>query len=140
MTIFKFASLIKNMSDSISDFLNKLKTAQRNGKESFLFPASKFIISLANFLEKKGYIASSVRKGKKGRFVEIKLAYVGADAKVKGIKRVSRLSKRVYLKAREIHKIRSGFGASILSTPKGILSDMEARAAKVGGEVLFEIW
>ena len=128
------------MHDSISNFLNKLKTASRTGKESFIFPASNFVSSIATALEKYGFIAAVGRKGKKGRFLEIVLIYEGKMPKIKGVKRISRQSKRVYLKARELWPVRSGFGAWILSTPKGVLSDTEARAAKVGGEALFEIW
>lgn len=114
--------------------------ASRTGKESFVFPASTFIASIAGALEKKGYIASVTKKGKKGRLLEVTLVYHGKAPKVTGVKRVSHLSKRVYRPARELRSVRSGYGIAVLSTPKGILSDKEARAANVGGEVLFEIW
>lgn len=126
--------------DPISNFLNKLKIAGRTGKESFLFPASRVILAIAEALEKKGYIQSVAKKGKKGRYLEITLSYDGKTPKVQSVKRVSRLSKRVYRKAKDLRPIRNGFGTAILSTPRGILSDMDARTAKVGGEVLFEVW
>ena len=126
--------------DPIANFLNKMRIAYKTGKESFVFPSSRLIASIAEALEKKGYLTSVSRKGKKGRMLEIGLMYEGKKPKVSGVKRVSHLSKRVYTKARELRPVRNGFGMSVLSTPKGILSDTEARAGKVGGEVLFQIW
>lgn len=126
--------------DPVSNFLNTLKLAGRTGKKTFEFPGSRFIAEIAAALEKYGYVGSAARKGKRGRLIEVELAYDGATPKIRGLKRVSRLSKRVYLKAKDLYPVRSGFGAWILSTPKGVLSDKEARALRVGGEVLFEIW
>ncbi len=127
------------MSDPISDFLNKLKIASRARKDSFVFPASSIILAIAAALEKKGYIESS-KKSKKGRQIEIKLPSGEQALPVTSVKRVSRLSKRMYRKARDIRPVRNGSGSAVLSTPKGVLIDVDARAAKVGGEVLFEIW
>ena len=126
--------------DPIANFLNKMKVASRQGSESFLFPASRMILSIAEALEKKGFITSVGKKGKKGRYIEVTLSYDGKTPKLSGVKRVSRLSKRIYQKAKDLRPVRSGFGTAILSTPRGILSDADAKAAKVGGEVLFEIW
>src|SRR3989338_465920 len=123
--------------DPISDFLNKLKLASRTRKESFVFPASKIIVAILAVLEKKGYIASS-KKAKKGRQIEIKLPTGEKVLPITFAKRVSRLSKRMYVKARDIRPVQSGFGSAVLSTPKGVLLDTDARSAKVGGEVLFE--
>ncbi|MDO8594617.1 MAG: 30S ribosomal protein S8 [bacterium] len=125
--------------DPISDFLNKLKIASRTGKESFTFPYSGIIAAIADALQKKGYVTSS-KKTKKGREIEISLPSGEKAQKITSTKRVSKLSKRMYRKAREIRPVRNGSGTAIFSTPKGVLSDMDARKAKVGGEVLFEIW
>ena len=125
--------------DPISDFLNTFKMASRAKKDSFIFPASKLILAIAGALEKKGYLAS-YKKLKKGRHVEYKLPSSGAGMALTSVKRVSHLSKRSYVKARDIYPVRSGFGVAVLSTSKGILLDAEARKAKVGGEILFEIW
>ena len=114
--------------------------ASRTSKESFLFPASKLIFSIAETLVKKGYIKAVSKKGKKGRYVEITLAYEDNLPKVNNLKRVSLLSKRVYRGAKDIRPVRNGVGTAVLSTPKGVLSDTEARTSRVGGEVLFEIW
>ena|SRR3989344_4837829 len=127
------------MSDPISDFLNTLKMASRQGLESFTFPASGIIAAIAAALEKKGYIESS-KKSKKGYTLEVTLPKGEKAFKVNSVKRVSKLSKRVYKKAANIRPVRSGSGVAVLSTPKGVLLDVDAKAAKVGGEVLFEIW
>lgn len=117
-----------------------MKVASRTGKESFLFPASRLILSIAEVLEKKGFVESISKKGKKGRYLDVKLSYDGKQPRVSGIKRVSHLSKRIYQKTKDLRPVRSGLGVAILSTPRGILSDNDAKAANVGGEVLFEIW
>jgi|SRR3989344_7213442 len=129
------------MHDPISDFLNKLKIASRTGKESFGFSYSGMIASIAETLSKKGYILSW-KKSKKGHEMEIVLPgkETSEGKRVAGVKRVSKLSKRMYRKAREIRPVRNGSGIAVLSTPQGVLSDMDAKKAKVGGEVLFEIW
>lgn len=126
--------------DSIANFLNKLKLASRAGKESFVFPASKFIAAIAEALVRRGYLASVAKKGKKGRLLEVTLLSSLGAPKVSEARRVSRLSKRIYCKVSELRPVRSGYGMALLSTPKGILSDREARTARVGGEVLFEVW
>ncbi|OHA21524.1 MAG: 30S ribosomal protein S8 [Candidatus Taylorbacteria bacterium RIFCSPHIGHO2_01_FULL_51_15] len=125
--------------DPISDFLNTLKMASRQGLPTFTFPSSRLIVAIAQALEKKGYVESS-KKAKKGYHLEITLPTEEMGRKVHAVKRISRLSKRIYKKAHEIYPVRNGSGTAVLSTPKGILIDSEARAAKLGGEVLFEIW
>ena len=114
--------------------------ASRTGKESFLFPASSVTLAIAEALAKKGYVSSVSKKGKKGRYLELTLPRTGTAHTITGVKRISHLSKRLYQKARNLKPVRNGFGMAVLSTPRGILSDADARAAKVGGEVLFEIW
>lgn len=126
--------------DPIANFLNKLKMASFTRKESFVFPASRLTLSIAEALVKYGYVKATGKKGKKGRYIEVTLLYKNKAPKVNNVKRVSLLSKRIYRGAKDMRPVRDGFGTAIISTPKGILSDMEARTQKVGGEVLFEIW
>src|SRR3989344_3664841 len=113
--------------DPVSNFLNKLTIASRTGKESFTFPLSRFVADIGEVLQKQGFVAAVARKGKRGRYLEVKLAYDGHSPKVKGIRRVSKQSKRVYLRVRELSPVRSGFGMRILSTPRGVLADKDAR-------------
>ncbi len=125
--------------DPIANFLNALKMASRRGLASFVFPYSRLIAAIAVALQKKGYIVSS-KKSKRGHALEVALPTGEGALRVTAVKRISRLSKRMYQKSRTIRPVRNGFGAAVLSTPKGVLSDMDAKAAKVGGEILFEIW
>ena len=126
--------------DSISTFINKLKNASKANLSSFVFPSSKYILSVANALQKAGYLGEAVKRGKKGRMIEMQLIYTDAKPKVQGVKRVSLISRRLYRKASELKPVRNGYGTLILTTPKGIITDREARSLNVGGEPLFEIW
>jgi small subunit ribosomal protein S8 len=107
-------------------------------------PYSKFAESVAHVLKKAGYVESVEKKGKDvvGRTLEIGLVYLpgGAGARIHGVDRISKPSRRIYQKATDIRTYRSGYGNTILSTPKGVLTDVEAKKVKVGGEVLFKIW
>ncbi len=126
--------------DSVSNFINKLKIASVGKKPSFQFPASRYITAIAEALAGKGYLAEVAKKGKRKETLQMTLAYAGAIPKVHMVKRISRPSKRIYRQAREIRPVRQGSGIAVLSTPKGVLADSDARQQKVGGEVLFEIW
>lgn len=130
------------MVDPISDLIIRIKNASDAGKASLTIPYSTFKEAVAKLLAKEGYIKSVEPKGKKvSRYLEIELLY-GEDKtpRIQGVDRVSKLSKRIYAKAKDLRPFHSGFGSVILSTPKGILSDKDARKEKVGGEVLFKIW
>ncbi len=127
--------------DPISDLLVRIKNASDARKESLVFPYSKLKESIANVLQKEGYIKSVAKKGKKvNKFIEIELLYADNKPRVQGVERVSKLSKRIYAKAGDLRVWKNGYGNIILSTPKGILTEMEAKKANVGGEVLFKIW
>ncbi|HEY4505580.1 MAG TPA: 30S ribosomal protein S8 [Candidatus Paceibacterota bacterium] len=127
--------------DPISDMLVRIKNATDAKKESVVFPVSKLKLAIADALFKAGFIQSFGKKGKKiAKFIEVGLIYEDGQSKIKGVERVSKTSKRVYNQVREIKKVKSGYGALILSTPKGIMTDKMAREANVGGEALFKIW
>jgi len=129
------------ITDPISDMIIRIKNGSEAGKESVLLPYSKLKESIAVTLEKEGYLKSVSKKGKKvTKQLEVSLAYDNGAPVVRGVERVSKLSKRVYMGAQDIKPFRSGFGSIILSTPKGILTEMSARKENVGGEVLFKIW
>jgi small subunit ribosomal protein S8 len=130
------------VTDPIADFIIRIKNGSDARKESLVFPYSKLKEAIAHVLVKEGYIKSVAKKGKKvNKFLEVELVY-GDDKKprVQGIERVSKLSRRIYTRAADLRTFRSGYGNIILSTPKGILTEVEAKKANVGGEVLFKIW
>lgn len=104
-------------------------------------PHSKVKLAIAEILTREGYLNSAVKKGKKARhFIHCDLAYVGNTPKIQDVKRVSKLSKRIYAGFKDLHSVRQGRGLAIISTPQGLLTDKEARKAKVGGEILCHIW
>jgi len=121
--------------------INMIKNGNRVGHESITVPYSKVKSAIADCLAKEGFIKSATKKTKKGfSILEIGLAYVDDQPKVTGVERVSKLSCRVYTGTKNIKPTRSGYGLTILTTPKGILTDKQARKELVGGEVLFKIW
>lgn len=127
--------------DPISDFIIQLKNGSTSGKESVTVSFSKLKFAIATVLEREGYVASIARKGKKTKkYLEVVLKYEGKKPRIAGVERVSRLSQRLYFKVKDIHSVKYGHGATILTTPKGIMTDREARKNNVGGEPLFKIW
>jgi small subunit ribosomal protein S8 len=128
--------------DPIADMIVRIKNATESKKESVVFPYSKLKLAVLDTLMKDGFIKSFGKKGKKiAKFIEVVLIYdENGKGKITGVERVSKTSKRVYNKAKDIKSVKSGQGSLILSTPKGIMTDKMAKIAKVGGEVMFKIW
>lgn len=129
------------MNDPIADMIVRLKNASDSKKESVVFPHSKLKLAILDVLMKEGFIKSFGKKGKKvAKFIEVGLLYDNGSPRITGVERVSKTSKRVYTNAKEIRKVKNGFGRLILSTPKGIMTDKTAKEANIGGESLFKIW
>ena len=129
------------MQDPIADMIVRIKNASDSKKESVVFPYSKLKLSILEVLLKEGFIKSFGKKGKKvAKFVEVVLIYENGEPRIQDIVRVSKTSKRIYNKAKDIRRVKSGIGALILSTSKGIMTDKMAREANIGGEALFKIW
>jgi len=127
--------------DPISDFLIQIKNASRVGKEAVVLPCSKLKMEIANLLEKEGYLKNIVKKGKKvKKYLYCEIVYNGKEPRLKDVKRISKSSKRVYIKSNELVAVRQGYGLAIVSTPKGLMTGKEARQQKIGGEHLFNIW
>lgn len=128
--------------DAISNMIIKIKNANLRGLESTTFPYSKLSFAIAELLQKEGYIKEVTKKGKKvAKTIEVGLVYDDAkQSRVSDVQRVSKSSKRIYAGSKEIKSVKNGFGTLVLTTPKGIMTDKQAKAEKVGGEVLFKIW
>ncbi|MBP9715974.1 MAG: 30S ribosomal protein S8 [Candidatus Pacebacteria bacterium] len=127
--------------DQIANMVNMVKNANRVERESVTVPYSKLKQSIADALVKEGYLGKATKKMQKGfPTLELELVYVDGSPKVTGVERVSKSSCRVYKGVKDIRSVRHGFGSMFLSTPKGILTDKQARKEMVGGEVLFKIW
>ena len=129
------------MTDPISDMIIRIKNAVASKCESVVFPLSKKTNAIAETLERLGYLEIIPKKAKKAnKQIEAKIVFKGEQPRFKGASRVSIISKRVYKKIKNTVPVKSGFGSLILSTPKGILSEKEAKKENVGGEALFKIW
>ncbi len=130
------------MNDTISQMLIGIKNASMVGKEHAYVPVSKFKKQILLVLKKLGYITDfeEVGEGVKKQF-KISVAYdTQGCPRLNEVKRVSKLSRRVYVGYRTIMPVRYGHGYMIISTPQGIMTEMEARKKKIGGEALFIIW
>jgi len=131
------------IADPVSDFVIRLKNAGAVGKEYTTVPYSNFSFAVAQKLKDAGYIAGVEKKGKKNapKVLDVTLRYAKDGTHViHGVKRISKPGRRVYRSVGEIVPVRFGTGALVLSTPKGIVTDKEARKERIGGEALFEIW
>lgn len=130
------------MSDPLGDMLTRIRNAQQRGKTKVLAPASKFHATVLETLKREGYIRSfrlvPTRPGMES--LEIELKYHEGAPVIREIARVSKPGRRVYSKIKDLRRIYSGLGIAILSTPRGVMSDAEARAANVGGEVLCRVF
>ncbi len=128
--------------DNISNLIIKIKNGSMAHKSTITAPYSKMTDAILSLLQKEGYIKSFSKVGKGlVKTVDIDLAYDEANTpKVTDVYRVSKLSKRVYTPSKLIKPVRNGYGTLVLSTPKGILNQTDAKKMNVGGEVLFKIW
>jgi small subunit ribosomal protein S8 len=130
------------MKDSIADMMIQIKNGGLAKKDSVVLPFSKMKMSILEALLKTGFIKSVQKKGKKViKYIEISLDYhKNGTPKISGVARVSKTSKRVYIKSKDIRPVKDGFGVMIISTPKGVMSGEEAFKEKLGGEVLVNVW
>lgn len=129
------------MTDPITDMLNRIRNAQAVLKPTVSMPFSNLKYEITKILEKKGFIEGAKKKGRKARkFIEIILKYEDKTPAISGLKRISKTGQRIYLSAKKIKSVKSGYGIAIISTSKGLMADKEARKQKLGGEVLCEIW
>ena len=130
------------MTDPIADMLTRIRNAAGARKASVDMPWSRLKAKIARVLVEEGYLESStVVEATPRNVLRIGLRYDGQRRSViAGVKRVSRPSLRVYVGVKDIPNVRRGLGINLLSTPRGVLVDREARRAKVGGEVICTIW
>ena len=130
------------MTDPLGDMLTRIRNGQRAGKSSITSPASKLRVNVLDVLKREGYIrnykAGEARPGIAELTIELK--YHDGTPVIKEIDRVSKPGRRVYSKIADLQRVYGGLGISIMSTPRGVMSDVEARAANVGGEVLCRVF
>lgn len=129
------------ITDRLGDFIIRLKNAGAIGATTVSVPHSKHLEAVAKKLKELGFVADVSVEKKTHPVLLITLAYTDeGEHRIHGVKRVSKPGRRLYAPVQEAHAVKNGLGARILSTPKGVLSDSEARKVRVGGENLFEIW
>ena len=129
------------MTDPLGDMLTRIRNGQRAKKDSVVSPASGLRTRVLDVLQREGYIrgyseeALGAHKG-----IRLELKYFEGAPAIQHVARVSKPGRRVYSGSQELPVIRNGLGITIVSTPKGVLSDAEARAQNVGGEILAEVF
>ena len=132
------------VTDRVGDFIIRLQNAAMIGATSVSVPHSLHLEAIAKKLAELGYLRSVEKEGKAGEAKKRLIVTLALDerghVRLRGVKRLSAPSRRSYVSFQSAHRVKGGAGARILSTPKGILSDAEARRERAGGETLFEIW
>jgi small subunit ribosomal protein S8 len=131
-----------SMSDPLGDMLTRIRNGQRARQAVVVSPASKMRANVLEVLKREGYIRSFGREDLRPGVAELKieLKYVDGEPAIREIARVSKPGRRIYSHVADLPRSYNGLGIMILSTPRGVLSDNEARAAKVGGEVLCRVF
>ncbi len=130
------------MTDPISDLLTRIRNGQRARHAEASLPASKLKLAVARVMEARGYLTGVQVEAEEGKAVlRLGLRYRDDGREmIDGLRRISRPSRRVYVGVDEIPSVRNGLGIAILSTSRGVMSDQDARAQKLGGELLCEVW
>jgi small subunit ribosomal protein S8 len=131
-----------NTHDPISDLITRIRNAQMRNKPKVSTPGSRMRANVLEVLKSEGYIrgyATLEHTGGRSE-IEIELKYSDGQPVIREIDRVSKPGRRVYVSAKNLPRVNNGLGISVLSTPKGIMADHDAREANVGGEVLFTVF
>ena len=132
------------MTDPISDLLARIRNAQTARHESLTVPHSILKLGIVKLLSQEGFVGPfQVTEGKEGGRKEIRIAlrYIASkEPMISSLTRTSRPGRRVYVSFRNLKPVRNGIGVAVLSTPKGILTDRQAKEMKLGGEILFTVW
>lgn len=128
--------------DPISDFLTRIRNASSAGKDECVSPHSKMKAEIARILQEEGFIAgSSEAQDENGhKTLVVQLKYVEGEPSINGLERVSRPGLRLYSKSADIPRVLNGLGVCILTTPKGMMKDRDARRQKIGGEMVCNVW
>jgi small subunit ribosomal protein S8 len=128
------------MNDPISDMLARIRNANRALLPAVEMPHSRIKESIAGILKREGYIADFTVEGKLPKTIKLKLKYQGKKSIIEGLRRVSTPGLRRYVGATEIPRVRGGLGVAVLSTSEGLVTDVQARKKKIGGELICYVW
>ncbi|MEL6347086.1 MAG: 30S ribosomal protein S8 [Myxococcota bacterium] len=130
------------MTDPIADLLTRIRNAVRAGHSSLTVPRSKIKLAIVKILKQEGFIEGylEMQDSRQGLLKIFPRYDESNQAIVRGLERISKPSRRLYVKKDDIPRVRNGLGVAILTTPRGVLTDAQARAEGVGGEVLCYVW
>lgn len=127
--------------DPITEMLNQIRNAQAVSHQKVEILYSNLKYEIAKILEKKSFVEKVIKSGKKTKkTIEITLKYENKMPVITGLKRISKQGQRIYVSAKKIKAVRGGYGISIMSTSKGLMTGKEARRQSLGGEIICEIW
>jgi small subunit ribosomal protein S8 len=131
-----------SLSDPLGDLLTRIRNGQRAGKATVVSPASRLRANVLEVLKREGYIRGyeTAQERPGVATIQVELKYHDGQPVIRRIDRVSKPGRRVYSRIGDLPRVYNGLGISILSTPRGVMSDSEARAANVGGEVLCKVF
>ena len=130
-----------SLSDPIGDMIARIKNAQLRNHKKVQLPSSKFKIKIAEVLKSEGYIIDyKVSQESNKPYLEISLKYNSGNPVISSIQRVSKPGRRVFSRAESLPKINNGLGIAIISTPKGVMTDIDARKQKIGGEIICKVF
>ena len=130
-----------SLSDPIGDMLARLKNSQRRNHKKIELPSSKFKMKIAEILKSEGYIVDyEVKLEQNKSNLEISLKYNSGNPVISSIERVSKPGRRIFSSAESLPKVNNGLGIAIISTPKGVMTDIDARKQKVGGEIICKVF
>ena len=130
-----------SLSDPIGDMIARIKNAQIRNHKKVQLPSSKFKVKIAEVLKSEGYIIDyKVSQESNKPYLEISLKYNFGNPVISSIQRVSKPGRRIFSRAESLPKINNGLGIAIISTPKGVMTDIDARKQKVGGEIICKVF
>ena len=129
-----------SLSDPIGDMLARIKNAQVRNHNKVLLPSSKFKAKIAEVLKSEGYIIDYKINDEKKPSIEINLKYNSGNPVINTIERISKPGRRIFSSASSLPKINNGLGIAIVSTPQGVMTDIDARKKKLGGEIICKVF
>ena len=130
-----------SLTDPIGDMIARIKNAQMRNYKIVKLPSSKFKIKIAEVLKSEGFILEhKVSQDKNKTILEITLKYSSGNPVISSIQRISKPGRRIFSSAESLPKINNGLGIAIVSTPKGVMTDIDARKQKVGGEIICKVF
>jgi len=130
-----------SLSDPIGDMIARIKNAQLRNHRVVELPSSNFKVSISEILKNEGYIIDyKINEDKKKPVLSINLKYHSGNPVISTIERISKPGRRIFSSAESLPKINNGLGIAIISTPKGVMTDLDARKQKIGGEIICKVF